>query len=831
MIFKINVILDQLDQNADRVSRSESTRLQPGVKIDLRTSRKHGNDGDGITRDKGLMGILISYGFRSWRYAAWSTKLWIACATMKTECWTNDFLNEMRSRSDSHCQLRIHGLLDPAALDGVQPKLTNWLNLQDECIGRLEKIAPSDSENGQPSAEISREIDSVHEREGMLYELLDFFDMRFWSRDCLFYLRNTRSAALMACKGLLHHRVDAALAAMRYARDNMVRFQYHFTKTQEKFVADPGARTKMVADNREAYNSFLNLIEDMRSAPEIFLARDSYRMEQFLAYPLSLTTGFQPAPAPPWVDANKLALGAAIWEKQNVACLLVLFLESLPACYLIKRGIPMLYATDRLTEQRFLSERIYETSFMLRDVMQSGGLIVQEAAAAIRLTWLAAAVHRVHPDWKLSFRRFLTPEWIDPAGVSHTRRALIALPQVQDEYRRLEAEGRLPDQFQPEELGIPNMEWLYRYCPHVAPDFPSLSQSDTPPNSYSYYPGRFLWGSGFITARMVRFLHASIRYYAKHTTPPYDTQENGEPINQEDLAFVLLTFGYLIPRGLEKLGAIVSREEKEAFLHSWKLVGHLMGIDSPLLTEDLDEAGVLYEKIKKRQQAPSERGIALTNALCVFFQDLLPIWLPMRGKIAPVLMRAQFGGDVNDLFDAKTDAASRNIPLRVLWWLQKNVSCRIYFLSCWVLFNRTPFTRAYTNEVLHFFGNAMITSWRQPFKRKALDLTQGEKGFTEDPGVTVADFEKQAAFRRQVFLISMMGLGLIMVFHVCFWLALAGGVVWGLFPATSSVAAIGKSAFIVGAMLCALELIGVWIAELRVQACVQSRPFTEQRLG
>ena len=63
-----------------------------------------------------------------------------------------------------------------------------------------------------------------------------------------------------------------------------------------------------------------------------------------------------------------------------------------------------------------------------------------------------------------------------------------------------------------------------------------------------------------------------------------------------DLAFVLLTFGYLIPKGMETWGRKLPRAEKAAFLHLWRVVGHVMGIRDDLMTDDLDD-GVRYDAV------------------------------------------------------------------------------------------------------------------------------------------------------------------------------------------------------------------------------------------
>ena len=54
----------------------------------------------------------------------------------------------------------------------------------------------------------------------------------------------------------------------------------------------------------------------------------------------------------------------------------VLYAASLPACYLMKRGVPALYATEKLSEQKYVFQRIFETGVMLEGVMSPGGIKV-----------------------------------------------------------------------------------------------------------------------------------------------------------------------------------------------------------------------------------------------------------------------------------------------------------------------------------------------------------------------------------------------------------------------------------------------------------------------
>lgn len=128
--------------------------------------------------------------------------------------------------------------------------------------------------------------------------------------------------------------------------------------------------------------------------------------------------------------------------------------------------------------------------------------------------------------------------------------------------------------------------------------------------------------TGIQSIQKVRLIHAAIR----HFIPPerWDTQRLGMPINQEDLAVTLMTFSIAVADGLEQFGIPEPTERLEAYLHCWKGVGALLGIDERLLPADLASARTLLETILKRQAAPSEAGQLLTKALVEFAERTLP---------------------------------------------------------------------------------------------------------------------------------------------------------------------------------------------------------------
>ncbi|WP_462251363.1 oxygenase MpaB family protein [Ekhidna sp.] len=132
-------------------------------------------------------------------------------------------------------------------------------------------------------------------------------------------------------------------------------------------------------------------------------------------------------------------------------------------------------------------------------------------------------------------------------------------------------------------------------------------------------------GKGVVTLQKVRLIHASIRFFLKEKSKsPFDVNTYGEPINQEDLAGTLMSFGPVILSGLKRLDINLSQEEEDSYMHCWKVVGYLMGIDEKLLPDTYDEGFELATKILEHQSSESEAGKALTAACIQFMNYLTP---------------------------------------------------------------------------------------------------------------------------------------------------------------------------------------------------------------
>ena len=127
------------------------------------------------------------------------------------------------------------------------------------------------------------------------------------------------------------------------------------------------------------------------------------------------------------------------------------------------------------------------------------------------------------------------------------------------------------------------------------------------------------------STQQVRLMHAAIRHLI--LTPPSAAPRAvaasaigqtliamewdpslGSPVNQEELAWTLLTFSYCVVRGLEQLGGVLTDAKKDAYIHLWSVVGHVLGIDPRLLPADFAEAQALFERLAPRVSRDTPMG-------------------------------------------------------------------------------------------------------------------------------------------------------------------------------------------------------------------------------
>jgi len=197
-------------------------------------------------------------------------------------------------------------------------------------------------------------------------------------------------------------------------------------------------------------------------------------------------------------------------------------------------------------------------------------------------------------------------------------------------------------------------------------------------------------GGGVAQALKVRLIHATIRHLILRGAPRdalggapvpplapagggmyhtlyahgWDTSVNGLPCNQEELAYTLLTFSYVFVRGLRTLRLALAPQDEEAYLHTWNVLGHVLGIERSLMAETMAQAQHDFEAMQARGRAlvrtPDPRPL-LAADLMKAMENEIPIRL--LKPIPTLLTRLLCKGDATrDLgLDARVPLLARAV--------------------------------------------------------------------------------------------------------------------------------------------------------------------------
>ena len=171
--------------------------------------------------------------------------------------------------------------------------------------------------------------------------------------------------------------------------------------------------------------------------------------------------------------------------------------------------------------------------------------------------------------------------------------------------------------------------------------------------------------AGYQSIRGVRLFHASIRHTIVHDSvhivdrPPelggraWDASW-GVPLCQEDLFCGALDFGLGAMHVMDRFGVAMDRDDAEAYIHTWMVVGSMLGVDPDLFRSpvdstrafDADEAFFAARTVLFRQIGPTAAGRRLMDALL----GLMDEWFPGPMAMLPrALMHVAFPHDLRNV--------------------------------------------------------------------------------------------------------------------------------------------------------------------------------------
>jgi len=121
-------------------------------------------------------------------------------------------------------------------------------------------------------------------------------------------------------------------------------------------------------------------------------------------------------------------------------------------------------------------------------------------------------------------------------------------------------------------------------------------------------------GDGLAITVKVRLMHARVRRMILQSGR-WDAASLGAPINQHDMAGTQLLFSVSVLEGLRAFGFKIESEESESYMHLWRYVGRLIGVDPEISVGSELDARALADLIAATQDAPDDDSRALTRAL------------------------------------------------------------------------------------------------------------------------------------------------------------------------------------------------------------------------
>jgi hypothetical protein len=153
-------------------------------------------------------------------------------------------------------------------------------------------------------------------------------------------------------------------------------------------------------------------------------------------------------------------------------------------------------------------------------------------------------------------------------------------------------------------------------------------------------------------------MHGLIRKRIE-ATPGWRSDQWGTPINQADMIVTSLAFSYVFLAGHRALGFRFSRDEVRAYLHLWRYVGYLMGIDDAQLPSTEEEAARMLVLALTLQAPPDDDSRALAAAFRASRQES-----PTDGAFdrAATWLDERMGTGFARLMLGRTAAGELNIP-------------------------------------------------------------------------------------------------------------------------------------------------------------------------
>jgi hypothetical protein len=122
-------------------------------------------------------------------------------------------------------------------------------------------------------------------------------------------------------------------------------------------------------------------------------------------------------------------------------------------------------------------------------------------------------------------------------------------------------------------------------------------------------------GEMVVTAVKTRMAHAGVRHLLPQSPHWQGAADESKPISQRDILVTWHSLPTSVMRSMKKWGVKVPTAEADAFLHSWQVAAHMLGVKDEYIPATWDAAYAQAPEILDPVLAPTPEGIKLADIL------------------------------------------------------------------------------------------------------------------------------------------------------------------------------------------------------------------------
>ncbi|MFN8295079.1 MAG: oxygenase MpaB family protein [Chitinophagales bacterium] len=168
----------------------------------------------------------------------------------------------------------------------------------------------------------------------------------------------------------------------------------------------------------------------------------------------------------------------------------------------------------------------------------------------------------------------------------------------------------------------------------------------------SFQPDKY----GFFAATKVRIIHAFVRKFMwdKNWNEKY-AAEYDQPVCQEDMMGTLLAFSVCNIEGIQKMGLLITEEEKDAIIYTWHITGKLLGVDEEYNPSNFIDGQMLFHHLIHKEKKLGMENKALVDAILNFMRSIftptllskLPLKIKDQNKLPEILVSYFVGREIS----------------------------------------------------------------------------------------------------------------------------------------------------------------------------------------